>query len=120
MASAYYYRWAAQRTYHEVHTNKKSYLIDKTRLSTDWVRPTSGLETGQRGEDDELIQYHMMQADSGDVSALTNIGDLYYYGARGMPRDMGASFQHYERAAAAGNSGALAKIRCCCAGGREE
>ena len=51
-----------------------------------------------------------MQADSGDVSALTNIGDLYYYGARGMPRDMGASFQHYERAAAAGNSGALAKI----------
>ena len=56
MASAYYYRWAAQRTYHEVHTNKKSYLIDKTRLSTDWVRPTSGLETGQRGEDDELIQ----------------------------------------------------------------
>lgn len=110
MASAYYYRWAAQKTYSDVHTDKKSFLIDKTRISNDWVRPAQNLETGQRGEDDELIQYHMMQAQTGDVAALTNIGDLYYYGARGMPRDLGASYDHYQRAADAGNSGALAKI----------
>jgi TPR repeat protein len=52
----------------------------------------------------------MMQAQTGDVAALTNIGDLYYYGARGMPRDLGASYDHYNRAAEAGNSGALAKV----------
>ncbi len=110
MASAYYYRWAAQKTYSDVHVEKKSFLVDKTRISTDWVRPAQNLETGQRGEDDELIQYHMMQAQTGDVAALTNIGDLYYYGARGMPRDLGASFDHYQRAADSGNSGALAKV----------
>lgn len=110
MASAYYYRWAAQKTYSDVHTDKKTFLIDKTRISTDWVRPAQNLETGQRGEDDELIQYHMMQAQTGDVAALTNIGDLYYYGARGMPRDLPTSFDHYQRAADSGDSGALAKV----------
>jgi hypothetical protein len=55
MASAYYYRWAAQKTYADVHTDKKSFLIDKTRLSTDWVRPAENLETGQRGVRSQAI-----------------------------------------------------------------
>ena len=110
MASAYYYRWAAEKTYSDVHTDHKTFFVDKTRLSVNWVRPDEGLEAGQRGEDDELIQYHMMQAQQGDVEAMTNLGDLYYYGARGMPMDHAASFEQYSRAAAVGNSNALSRI----------
>jgi hypothetical protein len=44
------------------------------------------------------------------VAALTNIGDLYYYGARGMPQDHAESLNHYRRAADAGNAGAMAKV----------
>ena len=109
MSSAYYYRWAAQETYAAIHgPEHKSFFVDKTRLSLDWVRPDAGLEAGQRGEDDELIQYHMMQAEAGDVEAMTNLGDLYYYGARGMPRDHAASFAHYARAATVGDTAVAA------------
>jgi TPR repeat protein len=113
MTSSYYYRWASQKTYRDIHTDHKSFFVDKTRLSKDWVRPDADLETGQRGEDDELIQYHKMNAQqlggSSTKSAIM-IADLYYYGARGMPRDHVQSYQHYERAAATGDSNALAKI----------
>lgn len=62
------------------------------------------------GESDDHIQYRMLQAEQGDVAALSNIGDLYYYGARGMPRDHAASFEHYQRAAAGGDAASMAKI----------
>ena len=31
---------------------------------------------------------------------MGSIGDLYFYGARGMARDHGGALQHYTRAAA--------------------
>eukprot|EP01051_Picozoa_sp_SAG22_P011221 SAG22_NODE_1061_length_5763_cov_3.607345_3_plen_745_part_00 len=110
LAAAYYYRWVAQQSYKAVHTDKKSFYIEKKLLSEDWIRPTANLDQGQRGESDEHIQYRMMQAQQGDTAALSNIGDLYFFGARGMPRDLQTSFEHYSRAAAGGDAAAMAKI----------
>ena len=37
-------------------------------------------------EKDELIQHQIVRAKEGDVGAMLAMGDLFYYGARGMPR----------------------------------
>ena len=38
------------------------------------------------GFKDELIQHQIVRAKEGDVGAMLAMGDLFYYGARGMPR----------------------------------
>jgi hypothetical protein len=44
------------------------------------------VEAGQRGEDDEQLQYQMMRAENGNVPAMLSMGDNYYWGARGLER----------------------------------
>jgi TPR repeat protein len=41
---------------------------------------------GNTGNDDELIQHQIVRAKEGDIPSILAMGDLYYYGARGMPR----------------------------------
>ena len=54
LAAAYYYRWVAQQSYKAVHTDKRSFYIEKKRLSADWVRPTENIDQGQRGASEPL------------------------------------------------------------------
>lgn len=55
---------------------------------------------GNSGNDDELIQHQIVRADEGDVVAMLATGDLYYYGARGLPRDQIRALHYYTQAAA--------------------
>lgn len=34
-----------------------------------------------------MIQFQRMQAEEGDTEAMMNMGQLHYYGARGLDRD---------------------------------
>lgn len=56
---------------------------------------------GQLGDDDELIQFQKLRAEQGDVRAMTAMGDLYYWGAHGLPRDHALAHAYYSRAARA-------------------
>jgi SEL1 protein len=55
---------------------------------------------GNSGNDDELITDQKIRAEEGDVPAMMAMGDLYYYGARGLPRDQPRALQYYSQAAA--------------------
>lgn len=61
------------------------------------------LTKGQLGDDDELIQFQKLRAEQGDVNAMAAMGDLYYWGARGMPRDHVQAHKYFSRAADAGH-----------------
>lgn len=52
MVAAYYYRWVAQQSYRAVHNDKKSFYIEKKRLSDDWIRPTANI--------DHVCQYYVL------------------------------------------------------------
>ncbi|CAI5524873.1 unnamed protein product [Closterium sp. Naga37s-1] len=54
---------------------------------------------GHRGEADETIQFIELQASRGAVEAIRTLGTLYYWGARGMPRDHVRAFGLMKKAA---------------------
>ena len=55
---------------------------------------------GNVGERDENIQHQLVRANEGDVAAQLASADLYYYGARGLPRDQAQALGYFNRAAA--------------------
>lgn len=57
----------------------------------------------QAGEADGAIEAQRRRAEHGDVDAMLNMGDLYYWGARGMPRDQQRARGYFVQAAEAGN-----------------
>ena len=68
------------------------------------------IEQGQHGEDDELIQYQLAQAEAGDATAALNMADLYYWGARGVQRDQAQAARFFDIAARAGNAQAMSAL----------
>jgi len=72
------------------------------------IRLTPDMENaadeGELGGDDERIAYQLLLAEQGNVPAMVNMGDLYYYGARGLARDQAAAFRWFDQAAAAGDA----------------
>ena len=58
---------------------------------------------GNLGDEDELIQHQIIKAKEGDIAAILAMGDLYYYGARGMPRDQILARQYFSDAASRGS-----------------
>ena len=69
------------------------------------------IELGNMGDDDEVIQLQRVRAEEGDVNAMVNMGDLHYFGARGLPRDQIRALDYYSMAANAGNTQGM----CCAA-----
>ncbi|CAK8986645.1 ERAD-associated E3 ubiquitin-protein ligase component HRD3A (AtSel1A) (Protein EMS-MUTAGENIZED BRI1 SUPPRESSOR 5) [Durusdinium trenchii] len=65
-------------------------------------------EGGERGDEDAILQYQILQADRGDVQAMVAMAGLFYWGARGLERDQPRAFRYFEGAAAAGHPGAQA------------
>lgn len=58
---------------------------------------------GNLGDDDEMIQYQKIRAAEGDIPSILAMGDLYYYGARGLPRDQPMALQYFNQAANLGD-----------------
>ena len=44
------------------------------------------VEVGQRGEDDEALQFSIMRAEEGDMPSILLLGDMLYWGKRGLGR----------------------------------
>ncbi|KAE9295978.1 hypothetical protein PR003_g23866 [Phytophthora rubi] len=99
--AVYHYFHAAVEAAAEFHQLGKQPLHEMTRLYDSFERDVT---VGERGDDDELIQFQKMRADKeGDVGAMAAMGDLYYWGAHGIPRDHAQAYSYFNRAAQAGD-----------------
>ncbi len=66
---------------------------------------------GNQGEDDPLVQFNQYYADyANDEQAQIFIGDLYYFGLRGMARNYGRAVHYYRLAAELGNAYAMGRL----------
>lgn len=87
----------------EYHKVGKQPILEMQRLTT---ANEAVAEVGQKGEDDDLIQYQIHRAEQGDLPSLEALGDLYYWGARGVPRDQTRALQYFTSALLAGSNNA--------------
>lgn len=87
----------------EYHKVGKQPILEMQRLTT---ANEAVVEIGQKGEDDDLIQYQIQRAEQGDLPSIEALGDLYYWGARGVPRDQTRALQYFTSALLAGSNNA--------------
>ena len=53
--------------------------------------------------DDAQIEYQRLRAEQGDIPSMIAMGGLYYYGARGLPRDQPQALRYFQQAALLGS-----------------
>ncbi|EEY53305.1 uncharacterized protein PITG_06946 [Phytophthora infestans T30-4] len=87
---AYHYYHAAVEAANAFHELGKQPLHEMTRLYDSFERDIT--------------------VDNGDVEAMAAMGDLYYWGAHGVPRDHTQAYNYFNRAAEAGNVNAQSAV----------
>lgn len=99
--SAQYGILAATIALEEFHKVGLTPIVEKDRIdeTTD-----DHIDQGNTGHDDALIQAQILRAEAGDIAALMATGDLYYYGARGLPRDQPRALDYFTRAEGLGST----------------
>lgn len=76
-------------------------IAEKERLNE---LSANEVSKGQEGDDDEIIQAHMHQARMGQVPSMLTLGDWYYFGSHGLPRNQEQALSYYEQAASSGSA----------------
>eukprot|EP00903_Cladosiphon_okamuranus_P018769 g17268.t2 len=107
--AAFFLACAVEVAHSEYHKVGKQPTLEIQRLTT---ANEAVVEIGQKGEDDDLIQYQIQRAEQGDLPSIEALGYLYYWGARGLPRDQARALQYFTSASLAGSNNA----RCAAAG----
>jgi TPR repeat protein len=107
--ASWYYEWATDAAEATYHARGKQPFYEFQRLTVD-AADSGTVETGQRGEDDELIKFQRALADQGDLDAMCAMADLLYWGARGLPRDHAAAFRYWQAAADRGRVAAQVAV----------
>eukprot|EP00750_Incisomonas_marina_P020508 INCI4043.5.p1 GENE.INCI4043.5~~INCI4043.5.p1 ORF type:complete len:1665 (+),score=285.90 INCI4043.5:31-4995(+) len=99
-ASAFYYEKAARWSHMLFHLPGNQPLSQRQRLNaeTEYV-----IDQGERGMDDAQIEYQRLRAEQGDIPSMIAMGGLYYYGARGLPRDQPQALRYFQQAALLGS-----------------
>lgn len=87
----------------EYHKIGKQPILEAQRLTT---ANEAVVDVGQKGEDDDLIQYQIQRAEQGDLPSIEALGDLYYWGARGLARDQTRALQYFTSASLLGSNNA--------------
>ncbi len=108
--AAFFLASAVEVAHREYHTVGKQPITEMQRLT---VANEANVEVGQKGEDDDLIQYQIQRAEQGDLPSIEALGEIYYWGARGVQRDQNRALQYFTRASDAGSNNA----RCAAAVG---
>ena len=78
--------------------------IDRAHLSDEQAR------LAHMEESAEVLQYYQHSADGGNVDAQLTMGQLHYYGHRGLPQSPALAARYFRLAAAAGNTNAMASL----------
>jgi len=82
-------------------------FVEKKRLSD---MTDDGHSLGQIGENEDMLMYYEHSADNGDVQAQSMLGQLYYYGARGVRQDYGQAMKYFEKASGQGDASAMSNL----------
>lgn len=101
--TVYHYYHAALDASVAYHELGKQPLHEMHRLYDALTLENEDIGRGQRGDDDALIQFQKLRAEQGDIDAIAAMGDLYYWGARGLTRDHERAYAYFARAAEAGH-----------------
>eukprot|EP00958_Prasinococcus_capsulatus_P028744 scaffold7207_cov520-Prasinococcus_capsulatus_cf.AAC.16 len=106
-----HYQAAAEKTMARFADPGKAPLVEQVRLNGG-IRgdETSEVTRGHRGEDDETIQFILYTAERGNTNSLRTLGTLYYWGARGIARDLTVAAQYFRRAAEGGDPHAMVNL----------
>ena len=104
--AASYYRDVAQQVVDELslHPHHQLSTIDRAHLSEDSAR------TAHMEDSAEVLQYYQHSADSGNVDAQLTLGQLHYYGHRGLPHSPALAAKYFSLAAAAGDANAMTSL----------
>lgn len=78
--------------------------IEKANLLEESSRKKSQLD------DENVIEYYQHTADAGDANAQNVIGNIFYYGARGVAQDYSMARRYFYQAAAQGNAVSMAYL----------
>ena len=78
--------------------------IDRAHLSDEQAR------LAHKEESAEVLQYYQHSADGGNVDAQLTMGQLHYYGHRGLPQSPALAARYFRLAAAAGNTNAMTSL----------
>ena len=78
--------------------------IDRAHLSDEQAR------LAHMEESAEVLQYYQHSADGGNVDAQLTMGQLHYYGHRGLPQSPALAARYFRLAAAAGNTNAMTSL----------
>uniref|UniRef100_A0A7S2RHK4 Uncharacterized protein n=1 Tax=Mucochytrium quahogii TaxID=96639 RepID=A0A7S2RHK4_9STRA len=98
-----YYELAANAAVDLMEMNGVASLSEKERLSLD--KKSRGIigRGSARGEDEDVVDYYKHAAEKGDVTALVALGQIHFYGARGVERDAAMAVHYFRLAAATGD-----------------
>eukprot|EP00271_Cylindrocystis_brebissonii_P006534 TRINITY_DN19309_c0_g1_i1.p1 TRINITY_DN19309_c0_g1~~TRINITY_DN19309_c0_g1_i1.p1 ORF type:complete len:740 (-),score=130.61 TRINITY_DN19309_c0_g1_i1:357-2576(-) len=96
------YGEVAAKTVVTNHVLQAAPLVETVRLSSGGEESHEAVR-GHRGEDDETIQYMVYSAWNGNPDSQRTLGNLYYWGARGLPRDLAVSAEYFRKAADQGD-----------------
>ncbi|CAM9568879.1 unnamed protein product [Scytosiphon promiscuus] len=107
--AAFYLACAADKAHADFHLVGQQPIIEAQRLT---AANEAIVEIGQKGEDDDAIQYQIHRAEHGDIRSMESLGDIFYWGARGVSRDQARALHFFTRASESGSNSA----RCAAAG----
>ena len=96
--AAYYYSAVADKSHEEHHRGGAEQVHEHKRLTAK-EEDEGTIDDGERGDEDERIRFQMMRADEGHLPSIVAMGDLFYYGSRGLARDQVRAREYFRRAA---------------------
>ena len=103
-AAAHYLRVSSDAAHEYYHTPGNQPLHEYHRLR---VGHEADIQKGQKGDDDEELQYTIMMAEKGDLEAMNSYAGMLYWGVRGFERDHKKALYYWDKAAERGHVGAL-------------
>jgi SEL1 protein len=118
-AGVVYLQAAAQAAVQSVEDRGQENIVESILLSEQISDGLSGRRARRRngngggdgdGLQDDIVQYLSYAARNGDDSAQTSLGEIFYFGIRGIRRDAVKARKYFELSAKQGNERAMAML----------
>lgn len=100
-AAVEYYLPAAEAVVREVQQFRPPPMMERHALASEGSKPRPS------DQDEDVVDYYQYSAARGDASAQVALGQLHYFGARGLEQDYGEALRWYEKAGEQGDGNAL-------------
>eukprot|EP00850_Spirogloea_muscicola_P020823 SM000228S07363 [mRNA] locus=s228:62161:65847:+ [translate_table: standard] len=110
VAAARLYADAAARSMAANSVLPEALLLEAVRLHVAGGERNEAAVAGHRGERDDAIQFLEYNAAAGSADSLRALGQLYYWGARGLRRDLARAARLLGRAAELGSADAMLSL----------